>query len=157
MSGLLGYSTFFLLTRASYALDDVRSPTTVFLGVTLAAIAGMAVSSALVDGNARVVVLGLAHGVATTVGSIGLYRRLRRRVGRPIPVLATTARVAVASVLGAGLAWMVVDVIGWDTRGEAVVSLVLAGIAGVAVYGGVLAALRSPEVATLRAWVGRHR
>jgi phosphate/sulfate permease len=72
-------------------------------------------------------------------------------------VLATTARVAVASAVGAGLAWAVVDVVGWDTRGEAVMSLVLAGLVGLAVYGGILAALRSPEVATMRAWVGRRR
>ena len=43
--GVLGYSTFFLLTRASYALDDVRSPTMVYLWVTLAAIGAMAVTS----------------------------------------------------------------------------------------------------------------
>ena len=108
MTGLLGYSCFFLLTRASYAIDDVRSPTTVFLGVTAAAIVGMAVTSSLVDGDAQVIVLGLANGVAVSLGSAALYRRLRRHVDRPMPILATLARVALATAVGGGLAWLAV-------------------------------------------------
>ena len=51
MTGLLGYSSFFMLTRASYAIDDVRSPTTVYLAVTAAAIVLMAVTSTMVHGD----------------------------------------------------------------------------------------------------------
>ncbi len=83
MAGLLGYSGFYLLTRASYAIDDVRSPTMVYLWATVGAIVGMAIASSLAENSGKVIVLGLVQGAAVTLGSIGLYIRLRRRTGRP--------------------------------------------------------------------------
>jgi putative peptidoglycan lipid II flippase len=157
MTGLLGYSAFFMLTRASYAIDDVRSPTTVYLAVTAAAIVGMAVTSTLVDGNGRVVVLGLAHGLATTLGAFGLYRRLVRKVGRPIPFGATLGRVAVAAGVGAAIAWGAVSLIGWGGRVQAVVAIGAASVGGLAVYGGVLALLGAPELRVLGGLRGRLR
>jgi putative peptidoglycan lipid II flippase len=156
MTGLLGYSSFFMLTRASYAIDDVRSPTTVYLAVTAAAIGLMALTSALVDGDARVVVLGLAHGLATTVGAFGLYRRLVRKIGQPVPFAATLGRVAVATVVGGVLAWATVSMIGWDRRLHAVAGIAAASAIGFVAFGGVLAALRTPELLTLRDRVRRR-
>jgi len=146
MVGLLGYSAFFLLTRASYAIDDVRSPTMVYLWTTVAAIIGMAIASSLADGSAKVVVLGLVHGVAVSLGSVGLYVRLRRRAGHPIPVLAALARAAGATVVAAGLAWLVVGAVGWRTNVHAMLAIAAAGTVGVVVYVGLLAAARTPEL-----------
>ena len=153
MTGLLGYSCFFLLTRASYAIDDVRSPTTVFLGVTAAAIVGMAVTSSLVDGDAEVIVLGLANGVAVSLGSAALYRRLRRHVDRPMPILATSPRSR-----GDGGRWRA-RVVGGDRHR---VGRARGGVRGPG--GGrhgrarrvrhVLLALREPEVLALRGRIG---
>jgi putative peptidoglycan lipid II flippase len=156
MTGLLGYSSFFMLTRASYAIDDVRSPTTVYLAVTTAAIILMAVTSNLVHGDARVVVLGLAHGLATTIGAFGLYRRLVRKVGHPVPFLSTFGRVVVATLVAGVLAWGAVTVIGWDRRVQAAAAIAAACSLGFIVYAGVLAALRTPEVLAL-ANRGRRR
>lgn len=150
MTGLLGYSSFFMLTRASYAIDDVRSPTTVYLAVTTAAIILMAVTSTLVHGDGRVVVLGLAHGLATTIGAFGLYRRLVRKVGHPVPFVSTLGRVVIATILAGVLAWGAVTVIGWDRRVQAAAAIAAACAVGFVVYGGVLAALRTPEVLALR-------
>jgi putative peptidoglycan lipid II flippase len=146
MTGLLGYSSFFMLTRASYAIDDVRSPTTVYLVVTAAAVGLMAATTTVVHGDARVVVLGLAHGLATTLGAFGLYRRLVRKVGHPVPFLATLGRVAIATAVGGALAWAAVSVIGWDRRIQAAAAIAAACSLGFVVYAGVLAALRTPEV-----------
>lgn len=151
MVGLLGYSAFFLLTRASYALDDVRAPTMVYLWTTLAAIVGMGVSSAAVEGDDRVVVLGLVHGAAVTVGAIGLYRRVQRRTGQPMPVLATLARAGAATVVAIAAAWFVARAIGHDSRASAVVAIVAAGSVALVVYGAVLALLQTPELAPLLA------
>jgi peptidoglycan biosynthesis protein MviN/MurJ (putative lipid II flippase) len=108
------------------------------------------------DGDGQVIVLGLVHGGAATLGSIGLYRRLQRRIGRPIPVLATLGRAAVATAAGAGSAWAVVSLIGWEGRGRALGALVLAGLVGLVAYGAALAALRTPELVALRTRVARR-
>ena len=149
----LGYSCFFLLTRASYAIDDVRSPTTVFLGVTAAAIVGMAVTSSLVDGDAQVIVLGLANGVALSLGSAALYRRLRRRVDRPMPILATLLRIGSRPLSAPGSP-------GRPYRhrlgraGRGVATLLVGGTVGLAAYGTMLLVLREPEVLALRGRIG---
>jgi hypothetical protein len=104
-----------------------------------------------------VVVLGLANGVAVTLGSMGLYQRLRRRTQRPIPVRATLGRVLVATAVGAGLAWLIVTVIGWDSRVEALLGLVVSGIAGLVAYAALLLVMREPVVLGLQARVGRRR
>jgi putative peptidoglycan lipid II flippase len=153
--GVLGYSTFFLLTRASYALDDARSPTMVYLWVTIAAIGAMAVTSSAFDGRGRVVALGLVHGVAVTVGAVGLHLRVRRRLDRPVPVAGALLRGSVAAAVGAGTAWGLVTWVGWDGRATAVGSVALAGAVGGGLYLLVLVMLRSPEVDVVRSW-GRH-
>jgi putative peptidoglycan lipid II flippase len=155
--GVVGYSTFFLLTRASYALDDARSPTMVYLWVTLAAVGAMAVCSAAYDGRGRVVALGLVHGVAVTIGSLGLYRRVCRRLGQPVPVLAALGRGLAATALGATAAWALVTWIGWDRRTDAVASVALAALVGTGLYVAGLTVLRSPEVGVVRSWTGRTR
>ncbi|HJR23914.1 MAG TPA: lipid II flippase MurJ, partial [Acidimicrobiales bacterium] len=153
--GVVGYSTFFLLTRASYALDDARSPTMVYLWVTVVAIGAMAATTTAFDGRGRVVALGLVHGAAVTIGSLGLHRRVRRRLGEPVPVLGALARGSLATAVGAGAAWGVVTGIGWDSRTAALASVALATAVGAALYLAVLAVLRSPEVGVVRSWGAR--
>jgi peptidoglycan biosynthesis protein MviN/MurJ (putative lipid II flippase) len=146
MVGLMGYSGFYLLTRASYAIDDVRSPTMVYLWATIGAIVGMAVASSLSENSGKVVVLGLVQGAAVTLGSLGLYARLRKRTGRPMPVTAAILRAGLGTAVGAGAAWWVVSRIGWSTDPRALESVVAAGVVGVVVYAMVLVALRTPEL-----------
>lgn len=155
--GLPGYSAFFLLTRASYALDDVRSPTVVNLGVTVVAIAGMGLSSVLVDGDARVVVLGLVHAVAVTAGAAVLYTRVRAMAGQPITIGATLARAAVGTAVAVLAAAAVVDAVGSADRSRALISVVTAGTVGVAGYVLALWALRTPELIPVQRELRRRR
>jgi putative peptidoglycan lipid II flippase len=153
--GLVGYSTFLLLTRASYALDDVRSPTMVYLWVTIAAVVAMAVVSANVGGEGRVVGLGLVHAAAVSIGSVGLYLRLRRRLGRPLPVVAAMGRAVAAAGLAGGAAWGIAVVIGWDERPQAVGAVAAALTVGLAIYALLLWVLRTPELDEVRAMLTR--
>ena len=155
MTGLLGYSCFFLLTRASYAIDDVRSPTTVFLGVTAASIVGMAVTSSLVDGDA-----------AGDRARPGQRRGRVPGIGRPLPAAAAPRRPAHAhpgharprsrwrrrSVAGSP-GWRSPSSGGTGGR-EAFAALLVGGTVGLAAYVAVLLALREPEVVALRGRIG---
>lgn len=144
--GLVGYSTFFLLTRASYALDDARSPTMVYLWVTVAGVVAMVVAASAVDGEGRVVALGLIHGAVATLGSVGLYLRLRHRLGHPVPVVAAACRAGGATAVGGLAAWGVVAAIGTDGRGAAALATAAALVVGGLGYAAALKALRAPEL-----------
>lgn len=144
--GLPGYGLSFLLTRACYALDDVRVPTYVNLAVAAGATVLMVALQATVDGDARVVVLGVAHTVAATAGAVALHRRVRSLLGRPVPVVGALARDAARAGVAALAAWAVVEAVGWGSRGAAALALAGAAVAGgVAYLGGALAA-GAPEV-----------
>ena len=63
-----------------------------------------------------------------------------------------------AGAVAAGVSWLVADAIGWSTTGEALASLVLGGLAGIAVYVGLATAVRLEELRALSALVpGRLR
>lgn len=111
--GLAGYSTFFLLTRASYALGDARTPTLVNLGVTLGSIAGMGLATAAFEGTAALVTFGLVSSTVAIAGSVLQLAVLRRRLGQPITVGATTARCTVAALVAAAGGAAVAAAIGW--------------------------------------------
>ena len=91
-----------------------------------------------------------------TFGSVGLYLRLRRRLGEPVPVGATLGRAALATAAGAGAAWALVGWVGWDSRPRAVAAIGLALAFGGALYAAVLVVLRTPEVdRVVRSWRSR--
>lgn len=71
--GLLGYSVFQLLARASTAAGDARRPALIGVGMAAAGAVSMAAASAVSDGGDRVVVLGLVHSVVATVGALVLW------------------------------------------------------------------------------------
>ena len=78
--GLLGYACFQLLTRASYAIGDTRSPTLVNLGITAGGSLLMLALFAAASGGQRVVNLGWAHSIAMTTGAVVLGMIVRARV-----------------------------------------------------------------------------
>lgn len=149
-AGLVGYSGFFLLTRAAYALDDVRSPTVVNAAASVAGIAAMVAVSASVDGDARVVGLGLVHAAVVTVASAVLLARLRGRLGLALGLGWPLLRSSLCAVAGGGAAWAVSSALGAPDRGRAALALVAGSVAGIAVYVGAQLALRAPEPAELR-------
>lgn len=136
--GLAGYAGFQLLTRASYALGDARTPALVNLAATAAGVALMLWWSAAAEGGDRVVVLGLAHSVVQTAAALAAAGLLARRLGRRLPVrapLAATAAAVAAGLVARGLATAA------DPTGRLAAAVVTAGAgaAGLAVYGGLLA------------------
>lgn len=132
--GLVGYAGFFLLTRAYYALGDTRTPTLVNLVTVGLGCVALLVGGRLVEGTALVVLLGLVHAAVVTVGTGALWVGVARRTGR-VSLGGALLRDLLLGVLAGGAAWGLVALIGYDTRGTAVVALGAAGAAVVTVYG----------------------
>lgn len=151
--GLLGYSTFFLLTRAAYALDDVRSPTIVNAGVAAVAATLMFGGATVADGDWRVIGLGLAHSIAVSGGAAALAWRLQPGGGGGVAqgVVSAIVRCGVAAVTAAGAGLGARALLGGEGRSEALVALVVGGLSVGATYVVALRALGSPELARLPA------
>jgi putative peptidoglycan lipid II flippase len=147
--GITGYAGMHLLTRASYAVGDLKTPALVSLGVAVGGSVLMVAGVTVATGDDRVVVLGLAHSLAMVVGAAVLFALVRRRVGEPVPVGAGVVRAVVAAsvtaVVAAGVASAVDGAVG-DGRIGAALTLVVAGGAGVAAYLVVQRLLRAPEL-----------
>lgn len=79
--GLVGYSVFQLLARASTAVGDARLPALVGMGMTAGGAALMVVGSSVAHGRDRVVALGVAHSITVTIGAVVLWALLWRRLG----------------------------------------------------------------------------
>lgn len=132
LAGLAAYSATFLLTRASYALGDARSPTTINLAVTVVAVGAMAAATTVADGRGLLVAFGLVTAATGTAGAVVLHRRVVDRAGRPVPVAGSLARSSLVAAAAGMAAGLVVRAVGWSTPGAAVVAVGLALAAGLA-------------------------
>jgi putative peptidoglycan lipid II flippase len=147
-TGLYAYSSFLLLARGYYALGDSRTPGVVSLVSAGVGVGVMVVSAALVDGTARIVLLGLGHSVAYTVGAAVLALGLTRRTGSSLRP-AALGRIGLVSALAGVGGWAASEaVLGNDPSRLAALATVMAIVAvgaGVVVAGyrllGVPAAL----------------
>jgi putative peptidoglycan lipid II flippase len=148
--GLAGYAGLHLLTRASYAAGDTRSPALVNVGVALAGSALMATLWAMASGTGRMVAIGVAHSVAMVGGAVALGVLVRRRIGVPWPVGATVARSLAGAVVAGLVARMVADLVPSAGRLGAALAVGLGGAAGVGAYLAIEWALRAPELALRR-------
>lgn len=161
LTGLCAFSVFFLLTRASYALGDARTPTLVNLGATGAAVVAMVVATGLVHGTALLVWFGLVQAVTLGIGCVGLFLVVRARIDRPLPVGGALWRSIVATAPAVALAVWIATSLGWETRPRAVVAGAAAALVGVGCTILLLALCRTPELAVaasgLRRRVGRCR
>lgn len=144
--GLIGYAGLQLLTRASYAAADMRTPAVVNVGVAVAGAVLMAVLTAVVPASSRMVAIGVAHSVAMVAGAVALGMALRRRVGAGWPVGATLARSVVGAAAAGVAARVVADLVPGDGRLGAAVAVALGGAAGVGAYLVSAWALRAPEL-----------
>ncbi|HWI03045.1 MAG TPA: lipid II flippase MurJ [Acidimicrobiales bacterium] len=144
--GLIGYAGLHLLTRASYAAADTRTPALVNVGVAVAGSVLMVVLTAAVSESGRMVAIGVAHSVAMVAGAVALGVAVRRRVGVAWPVGGTLAR-SLAGAVAAGVAARVVaDMVAVEGRLGAALAVAAGGAAGVGAY--LLSAwvLRAPEL-----------
>lgn len=147
--GLAGYAGLQLLTRASYAAGDTRTPALVNLAVAAGGSVLMVVAFGAASGPGRVVALGLAYSVAMLGGAVVLGVAVRRRAGAPWPVAATLARSLAGAVVAAVTARLAAGLAPSGGRGGAAVAVVLGGTAGVGAYLLTAWALRAPELAGL--------
>jgi putative peptidoglycan lipid II flippase len=153
-TGLYAYSAFLLLARGYYALGDSRTPGVVSLASAAVGVVVMVVSAALVDGTARIVLLGLGHSAAYTVGAAVLGLGLARRTGASLRPAAVGRIGLVSAVAGIG-AWAASGALLSDDPGRlaalATVMAIAAVGAGVVVAGyrllGVPAALSTRAAA----------
>jgi putative peptidoglycan lipid II flippase len=146
--GLAGYAGLHLLTRASYAAGDTRTPALVNVGIAVGGSAAMLALFSLASGTGtgRMVAIGVAHSVAMVAGAVTLAVLLRRRIGAPWPVGATVARSAAGAVAAGLAAAAVAGVIPAGSRFGAFVAVVLGAAAGVGAYLLVGWVLRAPEL-----------
>ncbi len=157
LAGLAGYSITFLLTRASYALGDARSPTIINLGVTGSIIAAMVVARSLFSGPAMLVAFGLATAAGTTIGAVRQHHRVVGLVGQPIAVRQSLARSTVVAGVAGGAAWAVVAVTDFTGVVGNLLTLGVAGAIGAAAGSLVLAILGPDDVQPLLSLVSRVR
>jgi putative peptidoglycan lipid II flippase len=128
--GLLPYSGFLLLARGYYALGDSRTPGVVSVTCALVGVTVMVVSSATVDGAARIFLLGVGHSVAYAVGVVVLGIGLTRKTGGSLRPAALGRIVAVATIVAVG-AWWVADQLVDADSGRGLDLLVVAGLGAV--------------------------
>ena len=150
-TGLVGYALLHLLTRASYAAGDTRTPALVNVGVAFGGSALMVSLFGLASGTGRMVAIGVAHSAAMVVGAAVLGVAVRRRVGERWPVAATAARALVGAVAAGLVAAAVADVFGTESRVAALLAVAFGGAAGVGAYLVVEWSLRAPELDLRRA------
>ena len=99
--GLLPYSAFLLLARASYALGDSRLPGLVSLASAVVGVVVMALAAISTDGVARVGLLGVGHSAAYLVATVVLGVMVQRRLARSLWPAALGRVVIVSGVAGA--------------------------------------------------------
>jgi putative peptidoglycan lipid II flippase len=160
--GLFFFSTFQLLLRAFYSMQDTRTPALVNLGAMVLNIG----ADLLFVFVFRLGVRGLALGHATSyvfssmVALLILRRRLGGLEGRR--VIRNLGRTIVAGAVTAAAAWAVArfvgDWLGTTTLGAQLLQVLLAIGAGVLVFVGAALILRIEEVDTVRQQLlGRFR
>jgi putative peptidoglycan lipid II flippase len=145
--GLAGYAGLHLLTRASYAAADTRTPALVNVGVAVGGAALMAGLSSAASGSGRMVAIGVAHSVAMVAGAVTLGVLLRRRIGVAWPVGAALARSGAGAVAAGLAAWAVAGVLPSGSRLEAALAVGAGGGVGIGAYLLVEWLLRAPELA----------
>jgi len=140
--GLAGYGLLYYLTRASYAVDDARTPFLATAAGTGIGVAAMIVASAWAPASERAAALAAGYGAAFLAATIVLAAALGHRLGadRPHP-LPTVARVVAAGGAAFAVMTVLVGAAGDTSRAGAVAVLTAAGLAGAVIYGGALRVL----------------
>ena len=151
--GLLPYSAFLLLTRASYALGDSRTPGVLALVGAAGGIVVMAFGFAT-DGTTRVLVLGAGHTAAYVLAAVAMTRALRARVGAG-SWSGVVVQAALVSIVAGVVAWAVGHALESDggqagDRIQDLVATAAGGLAGFVVVAAGFTALGLRERLTVR-------
>ena len=148
---LAPFSFLFIMQRAFYALSDTRTPF-LFTVVQLVVLSALSVACLALPAPIRGAGVTLAFGAATVVQTLLATWLLRRRIGSidGRRLLASTGRFLLAALpaalVGAGLAMLIRNWIADPGPVEALVAAAGVAVVATAVYLGVLALLRAPEM-----------
>jgi putative peptidoglycan lipid II flippase len=152
--GLFAFSTYLFTLRGFYSMQDTRTP---FLLNCLENGINIVLAFALypvmgVEGLA--LSWSIAYIVATVVALRAMRHRLQRLEGRAI--LQTFVRVGIATLLLAGIAWLVATVIGYDTPVRAIAATTAALALGGTVFYLALRAMHVRELTDLTSAIRRR-
>jgi len=153
--GLVGFSVYLFVLRGFYAHHDTRTP---FVVNVIENAINVVLAIILVE-RYGVLGLGLAFGLAYLVSAGWVLQIMGYKVpGFPVRELFRSLwpMLLAAAVMGE-VVWLVAGAIGSNSGTGAVSRLVVGGLSGIAVYVGVLAALRTPELVAIRDRLPRSR
>ncbi|HKC28066.1 MAG TPA: lipid II flippase MurJ, partial [Jatrophihabitans sp.] len=150
---VIGQTAFLIATYAAYARKDTRSP---LRSMVLQAVLCLCLETfaLAVHGRAVLVVLGLAYALSITAGALHLSHRLMRMLGRGRARLTPSVRkIAIGAAVMVGPAWVAATqtahLVGAPLGSR--VGVLVAAVGGLAIFLGVQAALRTPELSSLSA------
>jgi putative peptidoglycan lipid II flippase len=157
--GLPAFTTFYVLLRGFYALEDTRTPALINLGMTAVNVAAALGLYAVAPDAWKVPALALGFSVSYLVTVPFMWWILGRRLdGLPTAtVVRTTVRVLIAAVLaGLLMAAVSLGLDAWlpDGRGASILEIAVAGTLGAGVYLLLARAMRIREVSEVVGAVG---
>jgi murein biosynthesis integral membrane protein MurJ len=158
-AAVVGQTAFMIVTYASYARKDTRSPLHSMILQTALCLAVVGLSL-LVRGPAVLVMLGLAVSVSVVAAACHLTARMWRNSARGTQRLAPSlARFTAGAAIMAGPAWLIATFAsGWLGRPLGPrVGIVAATLAGATVFVAVEALWGAPQVSWLAAGLGQMR
>jgi putative peptidoglycan lipid II flippase len=146
--GLVGFSVYLFTLRAFYAHGDARTPFVINVFENLINI----VLGVALHGRFGVMGLALSFGIAYLICALWAITVLGNKVpGFPVgAVLRGIARIGLASVVLAEVAWFVARHVGANDGLGGVARLLVASVAGLVAYVVALDVLRVPELDQLR-------
>jgi putative peptidoglycan lipid II flippase len=151
-AGIVGYAAMNFGTQAAYARRDARRPFVVVVARALLTAAGLGAAVVLLDGADVLLAIGVVVAVSDVIA--GTWLCLRVRGGLPYRAILRTGAATAGMAL---VVWPIGAALGGvDDRGTAFLGLLVAGVAGGAVYLLVQRRLRSPELEALFALLSRR-
>jgi putative peptidoglycan lipid II flippase len=149
--GLPAFTLFYVLLRGFYALEDTRTPALINIGMSIVNVVAALGLFTLAADQWKVPALALGFSISYLVTLPVMWKVLGGRLGGlpTYDVVRTFVRVLIAAVI-AGLLMLAVDQLIenlWGTgRLPSLVTVVLAGSAGIALYIGAAGRMHVAEV-----------
>jgi putative peptidoglycan lipid II flippase len=148
--GMVGYGLLYYLTRVSYALGDARTPMVVSAIGTVAGGVVMIIGSAVASPADRAAALAVGYGVAFLISTVALSAALRR--GTPSPErrrLGGLAGIVLAGMVAFVVMTIVVGRIDSTSRAVSLITVLVVGAVGAAVYASLLRVVTGEPVRRL--------
>jgi len=153
--GLVGFSVYLFVLRGFYAHQDTRTP----FVVNVVQNALNIVLAFVLVGRHGILGLAAALAISYVVTALWALQVMSYKVpGFPLRAILTSVwRMVVAGAVAGEAAWLVASSVGEDAGAGALARIVVGGAVGTALYVGILAALRAPELGSLRSVLPSRR